>query len=69
MQQIQGGRVILSQIDNQELTSTGKVVNSKGEPLPGVSIKEKGSDKGTLTNDNGEFSLPVKKPTKYDTDQ
>ncbi|SMG39819.1 SusC/RagA family TonB-linked outer membrane protein [Sphingobacterium psychroaquaticum] len=60
MQQIQGGRVILSQIDNQELTSTGKVVNSKGEPLPGVSIKEKGSDKGTLTNDNGEFSLPVK---------
>ncbi|WP_286801760.1 MULTISPECIES: SusC/RagA family TonB-linked outer membrane protein [Sphingobacterium] len=60
MQQIDGGRIILSQPRTQELKFQGKISNSKGEPLPGVSIKEKGSDKGTLTNDKGEFMLTVK---------
>jgi len=35
----------------------GKVVNEKGEPVEGASIKVKGSDKGTSTDTNGEFIL------------
>lgn len=35
----------------------GKVLDEKGNPLPGASIKVKGSDKGTVSNTNGEFLL------------
>ena len=39
---------------------TGKVSDSeKGEALPGVSITIKGTQKGTTTDVNGEFSLTV----------
>ena len=33
----------------------GRIVNEKGEPVAGASVKIKGSDKGTSTNENGEF--------------
>lgn len=36
---------------------TGKVVDDKGLPLPGVSIKVKGSSAGTVTDVNGGFSI------------
>jgi TonB-linked SusC/RagA family outer membrane protein len=35
----------------------GRIVNEKGEPVAGASVKIKGSDKGTSTNENGEFTL------------
>lgn len=35
----------------------GRVVNEKGEPVAGASIKVKGSDKGISTDANGEFVL------------
>lgn len=35
----------------------GRVVNEKGEPVPGVTVLVKGSNKSTLTNANGEFAL------------
>lgn len=35
----------------------GRVVNEKGEPVEGVSVKIKGTDKGTSTDANGEFTL------------
>ena len=35
----------------------GRVVNEKGEPVAGASIKIKGTEIGTSTNDNGEFTL------------
>jgi TonB-linked SusC/RagA family outer membrane protein len=35
----------------------GRVVNEKGEPVEGVSIKIKGTLLGTSTNENGEFRL------------
>jgi hypothetical protein len=38
---------------------TGKVINAKGEPLPGVSIQEQGTNNGTSTRDNGTFSINV----------
>jgi hypothetical protein len=38
-------------------TITGKVTDSKGIPLPGVSVKVKGTSRGTSTNDVGNFSI------------
>lgn len=38
---------------------TGKVVDEKGLPLPGVSIKVKGSGTGTVSDINGGFSINV----------
>lgn len=35
----------------------GRVVNEKGEPVAGASVKVKGSDKGISTDANGEFVL------------
>ena len=38
---------------------TGRVVDGKGEALPGVTVLVKGTQNGTSTNANGEFSLDV----------
>ncbi|NQX42478.1 iron complex outermembrane recepter protein [Pedobacter steynii] len=38
---------------------TGNVKDNRGQALPGVSINEKGTKKGTATNGNGDFSLLV----------
>ena len=40
---------------------TGKVVDEKGAPLPGVTLLLKGTTLGTVTNKNGEFvmNLPI----------
>lgn len=37
----------------------GKVVNQSGTPIPGANIEVTGTDKGTVTNDAGEFELNV----------
>lgn len=37
----------------------GKVIDDKGGPLPGVSIKVVGAAKGTVSNGNGEYELAV----------
>lgn len=37
----------------------GKVVDEAGEPLPGATILEKGTENGTITNVKGEFSMSV----------
>ncbi len=41
------------------LTVNGKVVDEKGESLPGVSIKIKGTNSGVATNATGEFTITV----------
>ncbi|MBL7760965.1 MAG: SusC/RagA family TonB-linked outer membrane protein [Sediminibacterium sp.] len=41
----------------QPITVKGRVVNEKGEPAVGVSVRVKGVNKGTYTNDHGEFEL------------
>ena len=43
----------------QQRKITGAVVDSKGEPLIGVSIKEKGTSNATVTDFNGRFELSV----------
>ncbi|WP_223151492.1 SusC/RagA family TonB-linked outer membrane protein [Chitinophaga varians] len=35
----------------------GKVVNAKGEPLPGVTVKVSGANAGAVTNAHGEYEL------------
>ena len=43
----------------QEVPITGIVKDGKGETLPGVSVIIKGTQKGTVTNVNGEYSIFV----------
>ncbi|MFA5328572.1 MAG: TonB-dependent receptor [Prolixibacteraceae bacterium] len=40
-------------------TATGKVLDETGTPLPSVSIVEKGTTNGTVTDINGNFSLTL----------
>ncbi|MBX2924013.1 MAG: TonB-dependent receptor [Chitinophagaceae bacterium] len=42
---------------------TGTITNDKGEPLSGVSVIEKGTQNGVVTNENGRFSITVKDQT------
>ncbi len=41
----------------QGLTVSGKVTDSSGSPLPGVTVIVKGTTNGTVTNTDGEYSL------------
>ncbi|WP_372936702.1 SusC/RagA family TonB-linked outer membrane protein, partial [Mariniphaga sediminis] len=41
----------------QQKTVTGRVTDSGGSPLPGVTVVVKGSTQGTVTNADGEYSL------------
>lgn len=43
----------------QAVTVRGKVTDSKGEPLPGVSVVRKGEKAGTSTDTEGNFRLQV----------
>ncbi len=45
--------------ENKDISVTGKVLNSLGEPLSGVSVQLKNTTLGTTTNDKGEFELKV----------
>jgi TonB-linked SusC/RagA family outer membrane protein len=38
---------------------TGKVINEKGEPIKDVTVQEKGTNNGTLTREDGSYSLDV----------
>ena len=44
-----------------KITVQGSVVDAKGEPLIGVSILEKGTTNGTITDFDGNFTLSVSK--------
>jgi TonB-linked SusC/RagA family outer membrane protein len=46
-----------TQIEQQQRTVSGKVTDSNGLPLPGVSIVVKGTTQGTVTNADGEYSI------------
>src|SRR3569833_1077458 len=43
----------------QAITVTGKVVDDKGGPMPGVTVLEKGTSNGTVTDAKGVFKLNV----------
>lgn len=41
----------------QQRTVSGKITDANGEPVPGASIKVKGTQKGAMADANGSFSL------------
>lgn len=46
-------------IVNADRTLKGKVVSNKGEPLTGVTVQVKGTNRGTLTDIQGNYSLSI----------
>lgn len=42
----------------QQLTVSGKITDTGGQPLPGVSVVVKGTVQGTVSNADGNYSLP-----------
>lgn len=51
--------VSTNEAENVEKRITGKVTGPNGEALAGASVVEKGTNNGTSTNNNGDFSLTV----------
>ncbi len=47
-------------MQGQEVMITGVISDAKNTPLPGVSIKIKGTDRGVTTNEKGFFSIPTR---------
>jgi TonB-linked SusC/RagA family outer membrane protein len=43
----------------QQMIITGKLTDSKGETMPGVTVQVKGNGKSTMTDVNGNYALPV----------
>jgi TonB-linked SusC/RagA family outer membrane protein len=43
--------------DRQEKVASGAVTDEKGQPVPGVTVVEKGTTNGTVTDVNGSFRL------------
>ncbi|MGV3704881.1 MAG: SusC/RagA family TonB-linked outer membrane protein [Arcticibacter sp.] len=53
--------LLLGTAQAQTKTITGTVIDAAdGMPLPGVSVKQKGTTNGTQTAANGQFNLPIK---------
>ncbi|MCW3806932.1 SusC/RagA family TonB-linked outer membrane protein [Plebeiibacterium marinum] len=50
-----------SQVQQQNLSVTGKVSDEKGESMPGVSVIIKGTSTGTITDIDGNFILNAEK--------
>jgi len=47
-----------SSVSQQQKSISGRVTDSSGSPLPGVTVVIKGKTTGTITDVNGNFSLP-----------
>ena len=45
-------------VAEQQSTITGKVIDAKGQPLPGVTVIIKGTLQGTISSNDGNFTLP-----------
>jgi TonB-linked SusC/RagA family outer membrane protein len=56
--------MLITQLMAQNRTITGKVLDSKGLPVPNASVVIKGTSKGTKTDNDGAFSLSVSSTAK-----
>ena len=45
-------------VDQQQVTVRGRVQDTQGNPLPGVTVVVKGTTQGTITDTEGRYSLP-----------
>lgn len=52
--------------DNGKIVVKGVVSDESGETVPGVSVTEKGTFNGVITNERGEYSLKVGKNSKIE---
>lgn len=64
--EIVGDHIVISpgqllQAQPEMIKISGKVTDSRGEPLPGVTIMLKGTDFGVATDVDGKYELPVQK--------
>ncbi|WP_262919250.1 TonB-dependent receptor [Niabella hibiscisoli] len=52
---------IVSTIDEEkrQIEVTGRVTDTKGDPIPGTSITEKGTTNGVVTNNDGNYKITV----------
>ena len=54
----------ISGIEQTNGKLSGRVIDAKGEPIPGANISVKGTTIGTITDMDGNFSIDVN-PIKY----
>lgn len=54
-----GEETVIKNLPPRSAVVRGKVLSEKGDPLDGVSVTEKGTSNGTMTNRLGEFTLLV----------
>ena len=64
--EIVGDHIVISpgqllQAQPEMIKISGKVTDSRGEPLPGVTIMLKGTDFGVATDIDGKYELPIQK--------
>ena len=59
---LENNLIVLTPTTSQGFTVKGKVVDDNGNPIPGVNIVEKGTNKGTITDDNGDFVFTTSSP-------
>ncbi|MDR0938050.1 MAG: SusC/RagA family TonB-linked outer membrane protein [Mediterranea sp.] len=52
-----------ARVNQQSITVNGTVTDATGEALPGVAIQVKGSETGTVSNINGQYSIKVPSTT------
>lgn len=62
MQLLFGGTPTAHAQENKPYTVKGKVADEKGIPVPGATVKIAGSKQGTVTDNNGVFSLALNAP-------
>ena len=55
--------VVIRRAAKQANTICGQVVDTQGNPLPGVAVQVKGTSRGATTNADGEFQLPAEGQT------
>jgi TonB-dependent SusC/RagA subfamily outer membrane receptor len=53
----------INALNAQEISVTGTVKDKMGEAIPGVTIVQKGTSKGAVTDLNGNYTIPVSGPT------
>lgn len=65
-----GKQVILSpgkyladlKLETQQLVINGNVIDTEGNPIPGVNVVEKGTTNGVITNIEGKYSISINSP-------
>jgi TonB-linked SusC/RagA family outer membrane protein len=51
--------IVITPASRQSLKITGVIVDSKGQPMPGVSVSLKGTSVGSITDTDGKYSVEV----------